>query len=250
MSREISRAVKIELSPAYIIAFLALTILCGTSHEFVHHFVGAAFCGCFGYKTSNSFTLCPSCAGNRLAFIAATWAGPLFTCGLMWLGVYRLFQPSSASRQLGFALIFANFPINRIGFALIGWNDEQYVTNKIFGHTTLGFWLTNLAIWLFAIPPLVFAYRAIANRHRVLWFVGFFVLPFVFVFVFAGMFLEQWLLLDHKFLATPIIGIPYLILLVEILSIIIFAIFPSRNQADSAGDKRPQRVKALIGANP
>lgn len=241
---------KIELSPAYIIAFLALTILCGTSHEFVHHFVGAAFCGCFGYKTSNSFTLCPSCAGNRLAFIAATWAGPLFTCGLMWLGVYRLFQPSSASRQLGFPLIFANFPINRIGFALIGWNDEQYVTNKIFGHTTLGFWLTNLAIWLFAIPPLVFAYRAIANRHRVLWFVGFFVLPFVFVFVFAGMFLEQWLLLDHKFLATPIIGIPYLILLVEILSIIIFAIFPSRNQADSAGDKRPQRVKALIGANP
>lgn len=225
MSREISRAVKIELSPAYIIAFLALTILCGTSHEFVHHFVGAAFCGCFGYKTSNSFTLCPSCAGNRLAFIAATWAGPLFTCGLMWLGVYRLFQPSSASRQLGFPLIFANFPINRIGFALIGWNDEQYVTNKIFGHTTLGFWLTNLAIWLFAIPPLVFAYRAIANRHRVLWFVGFFVLPFVFVFVFAGMFLEQWLLLDHKFLATPIIGIPYLILLVEILSIIIFAIF-------------------------
>ena len=225
MSREISRAVKIELSPAYIIAFLALTILCGTSHEFVHHFVGAAFCGCFGYKTFNSFTLCPSCAGNRLAFIAATWAGPLFTYGLMWLGVYRLFQPSSASRQLGFALIFANFPINRIGFALIGWNDEQYVTNKIFGHTTLGFWLTNLAIWLFAIPPLVFAYRAIANRHRVLWFVGFFVLPFVFVFVFAGMFLEQWLLLDHKFLATPIIGIPYLILLVEILSIIIFAIF-------------------------
>jgi hypothetical protein len=138
--------VKVKLSLPYVVAFLALTILCGTSHEFVHHFIGAAFCGCFGYKTFNSFTLCPSCAGNRLAFMAATWAGPLFTYGLMWLGVYRLFQPSSASRQLGFALIFANFPINRIGFALIGWNDEQYVTNKIFGHTTLGFWLTNLAI--------------------------------------------------------------------------------------------------------
>jgi hypothetical protein len=54
---------------------------------------------------------------------------------------------------------------------------------------------------------------------------AFFVLPFAFVFVFAGMFLEQWLLLDHKFLATPIIGIPYLILLVEVLSIIVFAIF-------------------------
>jgi len=135
------------------------------------------------------------------------------------------FKPSAAARQLGFALIFANFPINRIGFALIGWNDEQYVTNKIFGHTSLGFWLTNLAIWVLAVPPLVFAYRAIANRHRVLSFIGFFVLPFVFVFVFAGMFLEQWVLLDCKFLATPVLGIPYLILLVEVLSLLVFAIF-------------------------
>ena len=111
---------KIRLSLSYVITFLALTILCGTSHEFVHHFVGAAFCGCFGFKTFNSFDLCSSCAGNRLAFVAATWAGPLFTYGLMWLGVYRLSNSSGAARQLGFALIFANFPINRIGFALIG----------------------------------------------------------------------------------------------------------------------------------
>jgi len=235
VNKGISRGLKIKLSLPYVIAFLALTILCGTSHEFVHHFVGAAFCGCFGYKTFNSFELCSSCAGNRLAFIAATWAGPLFTYGLMWLGVYRLSKPSTAARQLGFALIFANFPINRIGFALIGWNDEQYVTNKIFGHSPLGFWITNLAIWILAIPPLLFAYRAITNRHRVLWFIGFFVLPFVFVFVFAGMFLEQWLLLDRKFLAVPIIGIPYLILLVEVLSIIVLAIF--RHGITTAGSR-------------
>ena len=235
VNKGISRGLKIKLSLPYVIAFLALTILCGTSHEFVHHFVGAASCGCFGYKTFNSFELCSSCAGNRLAFIAATWAGPLFTYGLMWLGVYRLSKPSTAARQLGFALIFANFPINRIGFALIGWNDEQYVTNKIFGHSPLGFWLTNLAIWILAIPPLLFAYRAITNRHRVLWFIGFFVLPFVFVFVFAGMFLEQWLLLDRKFLAVPIIGIPYLVLLVEVLSIIVLAIF--RHGITTAGSR-------------
>jgi hypothetical protein len=142
----------------------------------------------------------------------------------MWFGVYRLSKPSDASRQLGFAPIFANFPINRIGFALMGWNDEQFVTNKIFGHTALGFWLTNIAIWIFTIPPLVFAYRAIDNRHRLLWFTGFFVLPFVFVFVFAGIFLEEWLLLDRKILATSIIGIPYLILLVEAASMFVFAV--------------------------
>jgi len=231
----------IRLSVRYIIAFLALTILCGTSHEFIHHFTGAAFCGCFGYKTFNSFDLCDSCKGNTLAFVAATWAGPLLTFGLMWLGAWRLRQPSESARQLGFALIFANFPINRIGFALAGWNDEQYVTAKLFGHTLLGFWLTNLAIWIMAVPPIVMAYRAIANRRRWAWFVGFFTLPFVFVILFAGFFLENWLLLKQKFLATTILGIPYLILVVEVLSLAIFALFRS-GISGAAGQARENVV--------
>jgi hypothetical protein len=70
--------VKIKLSLPYVIAFLALTILCGTSHEFVHHFVGAAFCGCFGYKTFNSFTLCSSCAGQPLGVHRGDVGRPAF----------------------------------------------------------------------------------------------------------------------------------------------------------------------------
>lgn len=217
----------VKLSVRYVVAFLALTILCGTSHEFIHHFTGAAFCGCFGYKTFNSFELCDACKGNKLAFVAATWAGPLLTFGLMWLGAWRLGQPANAAKQLGFALIFANFPINRIGFALAGWNDEQYVTEKMFGRTVVGFWLTNLAIWMMVIPPLVMAYQAIANRRRWAWFTGFFVLPFVFVILFAGMFLENWLLLQQKFLATTVIGVPYLIIVVEVSCLIIFLAFRS-----------------------
>ena len=130
-----------------------------------------------------------------------------------------------AHERRGLALVFANFPINRIGFALIHANDEQYVTWAAFTHSAWGFWLTNVAIWLCAIPPLVFAYRAIANRRRLLWFLGFFILPFVFVFVFAGMFLENWLLLEKKFMATPVLGIPYLILLVEAISLGLYLTF-------------------------
>ena len=144
--------------------------------------------------------------------------GPALSCDLSALDVVcvlRLMRPDEGSKQLGFALIFANFPINRIGFALLNMNDEQYVTAHFFGHSSVAFWITNLAIWIFTIPPLVLAYRAIRNRLRPLWFAGFFVLPFVFVFVFAGMFLENWLLLDQKFLATPIIGVPYLVFVVE-----------------------------------
>jgi hypothetical protein len=216
---------RIRLSVTYVVAFLALTILCGTSHEFAHHFVGALLCRCFGTKTFNSFDLCRSCAGNDVAFAAANWAGPLLTYGLMWLGVARMLRPDESSKQLGFALVFANFPINRIGFALLDMNDEQFVTAHFFGTSSLAFWITNAVIWLFAIPPLIVACRAIRNPLRPLWFLGFFILPFAFVFVFAGLFLENWLLLEHKGLATPVLGVPYLIVVVEIACLILFISF-------------------------
>ncbi len=76
----------------YLWPFLFLTILCGTSHEFSHHFSGAAICGCFGYKTFNSFEHCSGCEETNPYLIIATIIGPLFTFGLMWLGVYQLKQ--------------------------------------------------------------------------------------------------------------------------------------------------------------
>src|SRR6266849_4193508 len=111
----------LRLSWRYVVAFLLLTILCGTSHEFVHHFTGRLICGCWGFKTFNSFVLCDRCKSNPYGFLA-TVAGPVFTFALMWIGFYQLRKPDEQNRQLGFALIFANFPVNRIFFALIGSN--------------------------------------------------------------------------------------------------------------------------------
>lgn len=65
---------KIKITGRYIIDFLFLTILCGTSHEFVHRFTGAAICGEFGYKTFNSFVLPESCQSNPYK-LRATVAG-------------------------------------------------------------------------------------------------------------------------------------------------------------------------------
>lgn len=205
----------VKLSPKYLLAFFCLTILCGTSHEFVHHFTGAIICRCFGYKTFNSFELCKGCQELHPSYYWAILAGPLFTYGLMWLGLYQLSQSPSGNKQLGFALIFANFPINRIIFALMHKNDEQYAATLLFGHSTVAYWLTNMLIWICTFPPLMNAYRSIRNRHRMLWFLGFFVLPFVFVIAIAGILLENILLIKLGFLSHTIFGIPYLILLVE-----------------------------------
>ena len=204
----------------YLIPFLFLTILCGTSHEFAHHFAGAAICGCFGYKTFNSFELCEGCVDSNPYWVLATIIGPLFTFGLMWWGWYQLKQSDPRLKQLGFALIFANFPINRILFAFMGFNDEQYAASVLFGNDNLvAYWITNLIVCLFTIPPLYAAFWAIDQKYRILWFLGYFVLPFVFVIVFAGFFLEDWLLLKKQFLSQAVIGIPFLILLVELVSL-------------------------------
>lgn len=214
---------KVQVTPKYIAAFLFLTILCGTSHEFVHHFTAAAICGCFGYKTFNSFEICAGCEAEHPLYYWATIAGPLFTFGLMWVGMYQLNKTDNKNQQLGFALIFANFPISRILFALMGWNDEQWVAHLLF-NTNTSFRVTNFLIWVCAIPPLVYAYIKMKNKRKLLVFLGFFILPFVFVILF-GMAMEDWLLLKMHFLSDTLIGIPYLILLVEIICLLGYVMY-------------------------
>lgn len=215
---------KIKLTWKYLLAFLLLTMLCGLSHEMVHHLTAAAICGCWGYKTFNSFVLCDSCA-NRAFGYWATIAGPLFTFALMWWGWYQLSQKDHKNKQLGFALIFANFPVNRMFFVFINSNDEQWVRRHLFGNDSpIASWITIGLVLACTVPPLIAAYRAINNSRKAIWFLAFYLLPFIFVIVFAGLFLEEFLLLDQKLLANTIVGIPYLLILTEILCVAGYAL--------------------------
>lgn len=99
-------------------------------------------------------------------------------------------------------------------------NDEHWVTSQLFGRSPIVFWTTVAIVLFFSLPPLVAAYRAISNRKKLLWFLGFLILPFVFVILFAGIFLEEFLLLKLEFLSDTIWGIPLLLLLVEFISIL------------------------------
>jgi hypothetical protein len=226
---------RFALNGRLLVAFAALIVLCGLGHEFAHHVVGAAACGAFGYKTFNSFELLKGCEERPWSFLA-TVAGPVFTFALMWLGWAELRRPEPSRRQLGFALIFANFPVNRMFFALIGYNDEQWVARHLYGSSRVAFWVTVLLIWAICLPPLVAAYRAIRNPWRPLWFAGFFVLPFAYVVGFAGLFLENYLLLGRHVLASTVWGIPYLILVTEAVALLVYLAFRTDLAGADASD--------------
>jgi len=215
----------LKLSWRYLVAFAALTILCGTSHEFVHHFTGAALCGAFGTKTFNSFSLAPGCETDITKAYWAAMAGPILTFALMWIGYAMLRRDDPSAKRMGFALVFANFPINRMLFVLLNQNDEQYANKMMFGTSRFVFWITVLGVLAISLPPVIEGFRQLQNRPRFVWIAAFFLLPFVFVILFAGLFLENFLMIQHQILATRIIGIPWLIVLVEVFSAVTFEFF-------------------------
>jgi hypothetical protein len=234
----------LRVTPRALAAFAALTLLCGTSHEFVHHFAGAAACGAFGTKTFNSFELAPGCEASPWR-LWPTVAGPAFTFALMWWGAWRLRAADEGARRLGLALVFANFPVNRMVFALAGANDEQWVARQLAGPSRAAFWLTAALVWAACLPPLVAAWRAIGNRRRALWFAGAFVLPFAFVLAAAGGLLEEVLLRRHRVLADAVLGVPLLVVLVEVLALAAYVAWRGElaAPAGAAGD-RPTRHAA------
>lgn len=86
----------------------------------------------------------------------------------------------------------------------------------------MAYWATIVVVWAACLPPLVVAWRSIANPRRLLVFAAFFVLPFACVLAFAGAFLENYLLLDKHVLAGTVWGIPILILVVEAVSLAVY----------------------------
>lgn len=212
---------KIPFTWQYLLCFFCLAALMGITHELCHHVAGYLLCGEWGYKTFNSFELAEGCAeaNPNTAWIATLVAPILFNYIPMWVGFFKLRSEKEREKLFGFSLIFSVIPVMRIVFSLMGANDEPWVIRTLFGNSALAFWLMNLVIWLLTIPPLVLAFLSIKNQYRVLIFLGFLVLFPAFVFVFVGIFLEN-LIVEHHFLSDTLWGMPYLVLLAELLSYI------------------------------
>lgn len=218
----------IPLTPRYIGAFFCLGALLGIGHELGHHVAGFLVCGDWGYKTFNSFVLAKGCAEQHPdTFWIATLAGPvLFNYLPMWYGWFQMRKPDPGAKLFGVSLVLATVPIMRIGFSLLGANDEPWVTRHLFGRSPVAFWLMNVVIWCLAFPPLILAWRTITNRFKPLVFLLFFLGVPIVVFILFGLVLEPLITKQHV-LSDTVWGMPYMVLLAEAAATVGYAVLKS-----------------------
>ena len=209
---------QLKVTLRYCIAFYCITMLYASLHELVHHLAGYVICGDWGYKTFNYFST--ACEDQPKTYLA-TYAGPIFTFAMMYVGMYLLGREHKAARYLGFATIFAQLPAQRMISPFFKMNDEYYASAKLFGATPLVYWVVGLAILIICIPPLTKAYRSIENKHRLLWFLFYFLLfPYLLWGpIFGGL---EYLMVNRGVLDETWIGIGWLFIINEIVTIILY----------------------------
>jgi len=215
--------IQLQLKPRPLLAFFFLMLLFGELHELVHIFTGYSFCGCWGPRDFNVWGLCEGCREAQPWSIIATFAGPIFTFAVIWVGRAWVLAADAKKQILGFILIFANLPFARILTAFLGGGDEVYGLHVVFGNENNQQWIHYLGLGIVlaaAVPPLITAWKAIANRYRWAYFLGFLLLPMLLAMLVIFMGLNG--LLQKGVLAEPWIwGTPALITIHTIVVIIV-----------------------------
>lgn len=201
---------KLRLSIQYILTFLALTFIMHEAHEIVHTSIGRLICGCWGQRDFNVWGLCEGCSEQNPISIFSTFAGPIFTFIMIWLGAFLIGQEKTDKQKaMGFSLIFANMPFGRILTASFGSGDEVFGLNKLLENYSLAWFIGLLFVLAITIIPLWKAYKLIASRRKITWFLLFFIAPLFIdiIVVLVGMntLLEKGILSDYWILGSPVI---------------------------------------------
>ncbi|MBP6775015.1 MAG: hypothetical protein KA154_18655 [Gemmatimonadaceae bacterium] len=235
------RGVTLAVTWRSCVALYCVVMLYASLHELVHHVAGYAACGAWGYKTFNYFST--ACEGSTSSWMA-TFAGPAFSYAMMWVGWWCLARAKSTAlqRQLGFAMIFAQLPLQRLSGPLFGHNDEYFAAWHLFGVSATTRWVTFAVICACCIPPLVGAWRAIRNRRRAGWFLLYFtLLPYLLWGPFFA--LLEYLLTQRHVLDGQTIGIAHLFLINEVVTIIAF-VFTKRWLDPAEAGPTPSAIPA------
>ncbi|MDP1859888.1 MAG: hypothetical protein Q8K82_14540 [Gemmatimonadaceae bacterium] len=218
---------KIPLTWRYLLAFYCLGALMGMSHELAHHAAGFAICGDWGYKTFNHFELAKGCTeAHPGSYWLATLVGPLlFNYLPLWIGFALMRKPDAGTRLFGVSLVFSTVPVLRL-LSVLKWGDETVMVNHFFGDDVRALWIMKGCALALILPPVYLAWRTFSNRYKPLVFALFFIGVPLTVFFLVGIVLEDLIIKRHV-LADTLWGMPYMVLLAEVLASIGYALLKS-----------------------
>jgi hypothetical protein len=182
-------------------------------HELAHIITGRILCGAWGTRDFNVWQLCNNC--NVSFPQIATFAGPIFTFSMLWLGRYWLkYGISTQIRSLGFVFILGNMPFGRIYMAAMGSGDEMYAFRSLFEQAdhsvVLLLRIINfIVVAAICLPPLITAYKAINNKQKPMVFIALLIVPLILdtiiLLVFLNALLAQGLLNQVYLMGTPLL---------------------------------------------
>jgi hypothetical protein len=209
--------VKIPSRPVYIAIFLLLAFLCYQAHQLTRHLVGAALCDGFGTMTFTVTTTREPCSFPAIV----TLSGPVLTYGLAWFGMFLLRSPKY--KLLAYTLIFASFAHLRFIQTLTGRGDELILAKQWFGISS-GL-IVAAIVFLIGLPPVIAAFRVIANRRRLLVFICSWLvpLPLLFAMLFGNEFLFG--ANGNEIQGTSLLGISLIVFITDLIASILLIVF-------------------------
>lgn len=230
---------KIPMTWRYLLAFYCLGALMGMSHELAHHAAGFAVCGEWGFKTFNFFELAKGCEqAHPNTYWLATLAGPvLFNYVPLGIGFALMRKSDAGTRLFGVSLVFSTVPALRL-LSVLKWGDETELVHHFFGSAPQAMWIMRACALAVILPPLLLAWKTIQNRYKALVYGLLFLVVPISVFYLVGIVLEDLINKQHV-LSDTVWGIPYMVLLAEVLATIGYSVLKS-NLWRPADDEHPR----------
>jgi len=205
-------------------SFALLLYVCGAAHEMAHHFTGALMCHHFGRMTFNLFVTSEQCHETVLPQAA----GPLLSYALGWSGALMLL--TARKQLLGFGLVASTLPYMRMLSAWTGGGDESVIARQLLGPGDHR-WIVGMIFTTIAFPPLVIAYRSLANQRRPWVYFCSVVIPFIPAVLLQRIdqaFFIDWIHRPESFSQPTALGIPGTVIATHALAFLLFVAAAAR----------------------
>lgn len=183
-----------QLNFRYLIGFLLLCLIVQEAHEIAHMLLNGMLQVCSGTRYFLYWEMCD--ADNKATFTALALIGPFVNFLLMTIGYIFLSNASSLGKKsIGFTLIMAANPLQRLQSIIFRGSDEIAAFKKIFapvepfkGIAVIAGLLLTL---VFVVPALLRAWSTAKQKNGILVFLVCLVLPYVFTIAVQSAYLKS-----------------------------------------------------------